>query len=225
MISIPVRGGLGTQILSLYAGYALAEETGKTIGEVVFNSGGYPPEALANGDIDRVYFDDLLEFADRPNIISKPGTQKTSAFHEPNLSLLFKHWEKLQEKVWLKLQFVKSARELIHIRQGDRTLVPIDMFDQLVEQKPYAKIISDRTWVYERYNAPQSFDVIKDWRAIISSRNIYAGFSTYVLLSGMLNPTQDVYFFSRKSSVGPSSFSDWSAIEKYVERFPNFHWI
>jgi hypothetical protein len=124
MISIPVRGGLGTQILSLYAGYALAEETGETIGEVVFNSGGYPPEALANGDIDRVYFDDLLEFANRPNIISKPGTQKTSAFHEPNLSLLFKHWDKLQEKVWLKLQFVKSARELIHIRQGDRTLVP-----------------------------------------------------------------------------------------------------
>ena len=207
------------------SGYALAEEEGKTISEVVFNSGGYPPEALANGDIDRVYFDDLLEFANRPKIISRPGTQKTSAFHEPNLSLLFKHWEKLQEKVWLKLNYLRSGRELIHIRQGDRTLVPIEMFDQLVEQKPNAKIISDRSWVYERYNAVQSFDVIKDWRAIISSRRIYAGFSTYVLLSGMFNPNQEVYFFSQNNSVGPSNFSDWGAIQKYVKRFPNFHWI
>ena len=88
-----VRGGLGTQILSLYTAYAMAEEAGVPMERVMFNTDNYPPESMKNNDINRIYFDDLLEFANRPEIYSVTGTAKTNAFHVGNVKILLRNWK------------------------------------------------------------------------------------------------------------------------------------
>ena len=218
-----VRGGLGTQILSLYTAYAMAEEAGVPMGRVMFNTDNYPPESMKNNDINRIYFDDLLEFANRPEIYSVSGTAKTNAFHVGNIKILLRNWDKLQEKVWLRSKPKTLNRELIHIRQGDRALVNIEKFDKLISHKPDAVVISDKTWVYDRYKIKPTNDVLIDWYEVFRSKVVYAGFSSYVLLSGMFNKEQEVYFFGKDKSDLP--FRAWDAVEAYVDGLPNFHWI
>ena len=84
-------------------------------------------------------------------------------------------------------------------------------------------MISDKTWVYDRYKIKPTNDVLIDWYEVFRSKVVYAGFSSYVLLSGMFNREQEVYFFGKDKSDVPCRA--WDAVEAYVDGLPNFHWI
>jgi len=226
MAEFHIRGGLGTQILSVYAAYALAIEQRITISNIKFNGGNYPRN---DHDLDRIYIDDLLEFESRPNISSINGTNKTLPFKEPQFSLLLKHWDEVKTKVWLKPAIKNQTNEtIIHIRQTDRPLVAIEKFDSLIESFPnHPIIISEDESVIQRYKLQPVSDALADWKRILNAKTVYGAYSTFTLLAAALNPDQKLFFFSQEKCDDPSLIlqDDWCKIRQLVELFGNVEWM
>jgi hypothetical protein len=235
MAEFHIRGGLGTQILSVYAAHALALERDTIVSDIKFNTGNYPRN---DHDLDRIYIDDLLEFESRPNISSINGTNKTLPFKEPQFSLLLKHWDEVKTKVWLKPAIKNQTNEtIVHIRQTDRPLLAIEKFDALIDSLslashyPYENyqpiIISEDESVIQRYKLQPVSDALADWKRILNAKTVYGAYSTFTLLAAALNPDQKLFFFSQENCDDPSLIlqDDWCKIRQLVELFGNVEWM
>jgi len=226
MTEFHVRGGLGTQILSVYAAYALAIERGTTVSHIKFNTGNYPRN---DHNLDRIYIDDILEFESRPEISSINGTNKTLPFKEPQFSLLLKHWNQIKTKVWLKSEIKNQTNEtIIHIRQTDRPLVAIEKFDRLINSFPQRPIIiSEDKSVIDRYGLESMSDALVDWKRILNAQSVYGAYSTFTMLAAALNPDQKLFFFSQENCDDPNLIlqDDWYKIRQLVELFGNIEWM
>lgn len=228
MAEFHIRGGLGTQALSIYAAYAIALETNQTVDRLYFNHGNYPSETK---DANIVFVDSIFQFRNKPEFIIVNGVAKTSAFNVSNAALIIKHWNAIQQEVFLKKQHEQTEKYIVHIRRIDRALVPIEKFDDITHMLTAANInydiLSDDPLVYKRYGTRQaSNDPVLDWETILSAKTVYGGFSTFTLLAGMLNPNLKLLIV-RKECCDSSivSDSDWIAIDMYVREFRNINWI
>lgn len=223
-----VRGGLGTQILSLYTCYAIAKENNTTVNKILFNTGGYWQNSDIIMDEDRIFFDDFLTFKKRPEITTVIGTNKTNPFKEPNVSLLLKWWENINEsEVSLNLNgcdYVNYGKTVIHVRQSDRPLIPIEVYDEEIRYHKNPIILSEDKSVHKRYGITPTNDTIKDWMTIYQAHTVIGGFSSFALLAGMWNPNLNVYFFNKLLANPNVSFDVWNIIHKFVEKFPNINW-
>jgi hypothetical protein len=226
MAEFHVRGGLGTQILSLYACYAIAIENNLTIDRLIFNHGFYPPEIAKLKDANVIFVDNILEFRNKPEYVTINGTNKTSPFTPTNVGLIIKHWDAIQKEIFLKKKYEQTNEHILHIRQKDRALVLLDRFDSLVYSDNNYTIISDDAAVYQRYNIKAADDTIDDWERIISAKSVTGGYSTFTLLAGMLNPNLKLYIVRKENSVSHLlSDSDWNAVDRYVNAFSNIEWV
>lgn len=220
MANYNIRGGLGTQILSLYTCYALALENKTSVDKIYFNGGNYSPFVK---DQNIIFFDDLLSFKDKPVVEFINGTNKTSPFNQSNIKLLFKHWEEIQTLVCLKKSYRQSLWDVLHIRQLDRALVSIDKFDSIREKSILRwKIISDDPAVCSKYNLEKTDGTISDWETVLCANKVLGGYSTFTLLAAILNPKMQLDIISRENCIpGILSDSDWEAINMYVDEFEN----
>lgn len=228
MADYHIRGGLGTQIMSIFAAYAIAIETGNTVDKFIFNTGNYPPGV---NDVGVWFADDFLEFKNRPAVEFCKGTNKTSAFKEPNVSLILKHWERIKEEVHIKPRLIvdNNSDFVLHIRQADRPIVSMDKYDALVSQLDLLGplvIVSDEEAVLKRYDVDRNNDTtVDDWLLVLNSFRTIGGYSAYTLVAAMLNPNTELFIINRENSNADLLLeSDWAAINKYVDFFPNIHW-
>lgn len=223
MAEFHVRGGLGTQILSLYACYAIAIEKGQTVDRLIFNHGFYSSETK---DPNIIFVDSILEFRNKPEYAIINGTNKTSPFTPTNVGLIIKHWDDIQQEIFLKKKYEQTNERILHIRQKDRALVSLDRFDSLVYSDDNYTIISDDPVVYQRYNIKAKDNTMDDWERIISAKSVTGGYSTFTLLAGMLNPNLELSIVRKENSISHLlSDSDWNAIDRYVCAFSNIQWI
>ena len=146
MAEFNIRGGLGTQILSLCACYAIAIEKNQTVSKLIFNHGSYTADTK---DPDIVFVDSILGFKNKPEYAIVNGTSKTSPFVRSNANLIIKHWDAIQQEVFLKKKYRQTSENIVHIRQKDRAIVSIEKFDKLISNDTV--VISDDPLVYKRY--------------------------------------------------------------------------
>ena len=221
MAEFHIRGGLGTQILSLYACYAIAIENNETVDKLYFNHGFYSSETK---EPNIIFVDKIVRFRKKPEFVIVQGTNKTSPFTHRNVNLIVKHWKRIQEEVFLKKSIQQTNERIIHIRQKDRALVAIEKFDKLITND--ITVISDDPSVYQRYNIEAVDDTISDWEKICSADIVVGGYSTYTLIAGMMNPNMNLYII-RKEDCNSRLLSDddWNALNIYVSAFSNIRWI
>lgn len=223
MAEFHIRGGLGTQILSLYACYAIAIEKNQTVDKLIFNHGFYSSETK---DPNIVFVDSILGFRNKPEYAIVYGTNKTSPFIKSNVSLIIKHWNAIQQEVFLLKQYEQTNENILHIRQLDRALVSLDKFDKLFYSDINYTVVSDDPLVYKRYGLEYVDDTMNDWERIISASSVVGGYSTFTLLAGMLNPKLKLSIVRKENSNSHMlSENDWSALDMYVEAFPNIEWV
>jgi hypothetical protein len=221
MAEFHIRGGLGTQILSLYACYAIAIEKNETVDKLLFNHGFYSSDTK---EPNIIFVDKIVRFKQKPEFVIVQGTNKTSPFTTQNVNLIIKHWDRIQQEVLPKKKLEQTNERIIHIRQKDRALVPIEKFDKLITSD--VTVISDDPLVYQRYGIEAVDDTVKDWERICSATMVMGGYSTYTLLAGMLNPNMKLYFIRKEDCVSRMlSGEDWNALDMYVNAFDNINWV
>ena len=223
MAEFHIRGGLGTQILSLYACYAIAIEKNQTVDKLIFNQGFY---SSAVKDPNIVFVGNILGFRNKPECATVNGTNKTSPFMKSNVDLIIKHWNAIQQEVFLLKKYEQTNENILHIRQLDRALVSLDKYDKLFYSDINYTVVSDDPLVYKRYGLECVDDTMNDWERIISASNVVGGYSTFTLLAGMLNPNLQLSIVREEDSNSHMlSENDWSALNMYVKAFPNIEWV
>ena len=221
MAEFNIRGGLGTQILSLCACYAIAIEKNQTVTKLIFNHGSYTTETK---DPNIVFVDSIINFKNKPEYAIVNGTSKTSPFIRSNANLVIKHWNAIRQEIFLKKKYEQTNEKIVHIRQKDRAMVSIDKFDKLISNDTV--VISDDPLVYKRYGIEAIDDTIGDWERMCSAASVIGGYSTYTLIASMLNQNLELSIVRKEDSVSNMlSEEDWNVLYMYVDHFPNINWI
>ncbi len=221
MSEYPIRGGLGTQIMSIFAVYAHAIEHNNTVDKIWHNGGGYGP---ITKDTNIMFYEDVLKFKNTPKFEMIDGRNKTSAFREPYTSLILKHWYKILDNVYAPGKG-QNHKNIIHIRQLDRAFVNQEQWAFLKNKFPDYEIIGD-----EEENAN---DTVEDWHTIFGANQVIGSYSAYTLSAAMLNKNLNLKIispaFCNRSIMDEQS---WNAVRKIVfgpsptfRHFPNIKFI
>lgn len=231
-----VRGGLGTQVLSLFAAYAAQIQLrydkpglvfATPIDTIILNKGGYPAGVL---DVGTMFFEDVVEFVDHhylPKYSVSDGTDKLSSFREPNISNILNHWVSLSNGiVRKKSDITPNGNSILHVRQIDRPLVSMSIYRALYRNNHSDYIVITDSEAVRHDFGGHMYTAIADWRTLINAKSVLGGYSTFTLLAGMLNRDLEVNIICKEQSVQKMMApEDWSAVDRYVEAFDNINWV
>jgi hypothetical protein len=213
MASYHIRGGLGTQIISVMMAYAMAIENKETVDTLYFNYGNYFNPLTK--DINIWFIDDVLYFkTKKPDVVSIAGQEKINISSISNIALLAKNIEEVRKNLRPRLYF-QTRKTLLHMRGLDRALVRPDTYKKFeLGEKPDLVLTDD-----DKLEG-QTGDPVKDWRKVLTARRVIGGYSNYTISCALLNPKQTLEIIGKDYSWGGDE-KLWKAVDKLVDCFPN----
>ena len=234
MLTYNIRGGLGTQLLNLMAAYADAFDQDSDIEEIVLNFFNYP-KGLREVNIN--FISKIINTDIEISIID--GTKKFPIFNQSIIKKVNKFIEKIRIKMPVKKTDQKpSGCPIIHVRQLDRPLVPVQTYKNIVCHFPKSMVIGDDIQVLSRIlsagegasndtiPSPYNNDSVEEWFMVYNSKVVIGGFSSFILSAALLNPNLQ-YFMINKRACNEELITeyDWNCLDLFTELFDNIKWM
>ena len=188
-----VRGGLGTQLMSLCTDYA---EYGTHVTKILYCLQGYLPEhqkVMKTEVIGRKYLENILNFHSDITFIGDGGGKTSLALERLEHMLLFR------EDV-LSLASIKEAKgfsdNILHVRKWDSDLLNDDDYKYLIDKYNCQHIITDNPEYCKTFGLKMSEDPENetlDWLRLANSSVTCTGpYSTFTLMAAFYNPNLDL---------------------------------
>jgi hypothetical protein len=217
MISVPIRGGFGTQLLSIIG--ALGYYRKDNIHQFRVHVGGYTPEYRALAIIDTLNIQNLFsEQLGNIDFAFVDGVEKYSIFREPYLSSFLIN----ARKIFPYIPTFTTNECIIHKRTRDRQLLSHGFYQRLISERKDYVVIEDKGDFLEDVNSTK-----KDWLRIVRAKRVVGAYSTFTLSAAILNPALQLQMVLPLYYDGPDGLSeeDINAIYKIVNGFDNIKWI
>lgn len=233
-----VRGGLGVQITSIIAAYAMSIETDAPITALRINKGSYRKEIeemYPEVNSDHRYFEKVLEFKNPPKIIEVDGFGKTNAFRFQTARLIGKHINQIRDEIQLKHHDYRMPYEtVLHVRYlEDKRVCSLDTFKKLNRKISAASIMfdhyayaNDSDWHRQPFAISPYKDTLLDWMAMSKAKECYGVISAYTISAAMLNPNLIFYGIRKDQCETPEVIpeSDWDSFQVWVNYINNIRW-
>ena len=222
MANFNVRGGVGTQIISVMMAYAIAHEYNEKVEKIFFNVGNYSNPLTK--DINIWFLDDIITyksphifgFSKPPEIIPVIGQNKIDISAPRHIKTLARHINVVRKQLKTKM-FIQNRRTVLHMRGLDRAIVPKYVYDKIRDIENPGLVLSDD----DRLTKTTGNDAVSDWKQILCSRRVIGGYSNYTISSALLNPKQSLEIIGREHSLGKGGHMVWKVVDRLVDNFPN----
>jgi len=227
-MQIQIRGSLGTQVLQILLGYAIAYEKKENVKSIKVNAYNYGQEIenlYPELHTDILYFKEVLDFQTQPNVEVVSGTQKVK-YNVKSVELLCKHIEKIRKEITIKHTHESSTYEnILHVRYlKDRRLCSMETYETVAGQLNNPTIFVDDKNYLERfkdYECSENDTTIGDWLSLSKAKRVYGIPSTFMWTPALLNETLDVQCFHRDMCY-PYGF--WKEFDVLVRNLQNFNY-
>lgn len=210
-----IRGGFGTQLLSMLA---ISAHYKTNIAYLNFrvNVGEYKEDLAYIAALDGIRLANLLNI----HIQFSRGTNKTSPFRDPyKQAILNKHVREINPFTLPEDQ----QGSFIHIRKNDRQLLTDAEYETLQRNHPTFEVIQEP----ERFNLVDNLNnTVEDFFQLFSAKEIIGQYSTFTLACAILNDGVELHIVRPEDSNGPGKMSeeDWKFVDEVIQSYENIHW-
>lgn len=226
-----IRGGLGTQMLSMFAVYADALSKGYEVNRICLNTGGYPDGVR---DVGVNFMPQLFDFKD-PDFFTedKLGTRKFNPFEPEHLTLMLDYWPEIRERFVVNVDSAPTNHmKYFHMRGLDRKYITIEKMWRIYNHL-YRDfyIMSDDLEIYksghEKIISGCGQNALEDWNTMALNAHMIVGpYSTFTLSMAMLNEKINLYIMHPAMYDGVQMIDkDYKAIDRICKEFTNINWL
>ena len=226
---ITLRGGVGTQLMTLFHAYGHILEMGinPPVDEIQINVHQAPPGSTTD------WVSELFE-VDVPcgimptNMIVKNWNPCPKGFQ---LGLTYS--EKILDK-HLKLRYNNThavVDSVLHVRGSDNQFISEDEYCEIADYiKPI--LVGDDKELMKRIIKRTGVDMlnqnaIDDWHTTLDAQTVYGGLSTFILSGNLIKYDRKVKILAKDKYTGPKNLSEtsYSLFSECLKLLPNGSWI
>jgi len=226
-----IRGGLGTQLMSLFAVYADARIKNIEVSGIILNFGHYTWKLKEHStNID--FITPTVTIGNDPKIIYKDGTNKIRFTQLYYSEVILHNINFIRAFIKVRHTDRNFAYPVLHCRQLDAAHTSLTEYiriaDEILNNFNNLVIIGDDREkcleVAKRTQATMSgyadndyMDTVLEWSALSESGYCVGGYSIFTLAAAVLNPHLELKLIRAKDP-------RWEFLNFYVDNYNNIEW-
>lgn len=226
---ITLRGGLGTQFMTLFHAYALNIQQGRVppVDEIQINVVNAPVGSTT------CWVTELFDVDIPCGVVPAEVAIKNMNPCLEGYSLGLKYQKKILDK-HLKIRYNgthKVVEKVLHVRGSDNQFISEDKYCEIAEYiKP--TLIGDDKELIARIVKRTGADFLSqnaadDWHTTLDADVVYGGLSTFILSGNLIHPNRKIRVLAKDKYHGPKELTDssYKLFSECLEILPNGKWL